>query len=753
MSDTAPKTPTPTPTPIPQSSQTTSETPQTVPSLIQAAWRQGDILQMQRLVGNRQLQRILDHPQRLNRLANPVIQRDFAVQIDLDISDTISEIVLSGTRPKGALAQAKEGSHTTAWVVTVDGVRNAVEGKSIEDAVTAMDDLFTVAQDLPGTERVDELLAYKQDEYNDALSKANTAQTNAQSKKDINTLQTYIRAYLTYRNIIPLSAVDSGGNADGRSEAFVAALVRDYSSYDKSIIKRAMLALFDAPAIRQASDDNQGTSQGTRSANTPGMTSTESAADFRVETMKQHLLSLEASYPDAYTYAFGNIDKDNATTLRNLFTQALGAKAKEILSDANQSVDDDMEDDAPEPKNEDDETEESYGSGKHNASVQVVLTNDDKVSNVIFGSRPHGLFGSKHGSHTTAWGIFTEGVLNATKNKTIANAAAGIKALSQTALALPGVARANYLTDVRKKAFLESKSELEGYDADTITTINALQNYIREYLTFRNLVPLSTAMLGRAPGKGESEALGKLRAPASHTKEILQAAIFKLMDSDALLAIGKGSQKLPEKIKGDNLNALDIEQNLKDYIVKKGMVTRQELRVRAKANSTNPTVDKVKKAIADARVEITTSVEELDKLIASENDPVQKQSAIDRRNGLIKKYLKDWYSPESDESTHQRLPGTEGWSQTTTKKFGSTTAEASTKGAQRLTEVLKQHMMTIKASFPTAYTKAAMDTATIKAALITLRPGIVLMDDQSILASLIDEVTGKDAMLQQCLAP
>jgi hypothetical protein len=124
---------------------------------------------------------------------------------------------------------------------------------------------------------------------------------------------------------------------------------------------------------------------------------------------------------------------------------------------------------------------------------------------------------------------------------------------------------------------------------------------------------------------------------------------------------------------------------------------------------------------------------------------------LDKRNELINYYLMNWYSPESDDDTHRRLPGTEGWSETTQEKIGTSKTESSDKSAQRLTEVLKQHMMTIKASFPVAYEKAAIDKAVMKGALDKLRPIAIFTDEQSALMGMINAIINDDAMLEKCL--
>lgn len=761
MTETEPK--------IPKPTQPTTAQPTTTSIDLSQPWRTTDITRLHQWVGNRQLQRML-RPQQPRVSLMPTItpiQRDFAVQVDLDISDQINEIVLSGTRPKGALAQKnKEGSHTTAWIVTVEGVKNAVMGKTAKDAVAAMDVLFDTAKDLPGTKRLGSLVGYKKDEYNSALDGANKAQTKAQKDKDVNSLQLYIRAYLTYRNIIPLSAVDSGGSADGRGEAHVVELIRNYEDYDSDIILGAMLALFDAPAISSASESNSGASLGDRSANTPGMKKDESAKSFNLDVMKQHLMSLKVAFPEAFVYAFGDVEVKDIN-LGKIFNRALSTKAKDVLSQAGQDVEEEMLDDTPEtPTNEDEEVEESSGTGKHTSSMQVVLGDDGKVTDVFFGSRPHGLFGSKHGSHTTAWGVFTAGVLNAVKGKTIAEAAAGMKGLSDVALTLPGVARAKYLPEPRQVAFADAKKTLEETDSDAINTQSALQNYIRDYLTFRNLVPLSAAMLGRAPGKGEAEALDKLRASGLYTKEELQAAIFKLMDKEAMIEIGKGSQKLPEKTntvrfdgkRQQTYSKFEVEQHLTAYAEKKGYIPSRSLRRRATFKSTNvkskkekQAPDPIKEGLKKARASITADVEFYDKQIMLEKNEDKKQQLLDTRNELINKYLMNWYSPESDDATHQRLPGTEGWSETEQEKIGGTTTEKSAKSAQRMTEVLKQHFMTIKASFPTAYDKAAIDKNVVKGALNTLKPIAIFGDSHLILIKLIEAITTSDDMLGKCL--
>jgi Domain of unknown function (DUF4157) len=716
---------------------------------------------------------------RLNFLApirntiQPMIQREIAVQIDVGIADQISDIVLAGTRPTGALDQTKEGSHTTAWIVTVEGVKNAVMGKKVEDAYTSVDKLFKTAQALPGAKRVDNLASHKKQKYNEALEAAKTAKSNAKKHENISSLQMYIRAYLSYRNIIPLSAVDSGSNADGRGEGRMVGIIRNFNDYQPNVVVGAMLALFDATATSNAVDDNFKSNKGDRSANVPGMAKNENADSLKKDIMEQHMMSLQASFPEAFAHAFKGYDKSN---LLKFFARAEKTTAKGVLEQANfMDVQEALEDQKDPGSSDAEPEEETFGTGKKTAAIQIELGTGKNIKSIFFGNRPHGLFGSKHGSHTTAWGVFTEGVLIAAKGKPINKAVLSIKALYDSALTLPGVARAQYLTAERKKAFEDAKRDVKETDTNNVTSLSDLQNYILAYLTFRNLVPMSAAMLGRATGKGESEALDKLRNYKSFDASELQESVFKLLDAEALIAIARGSQKLPEKIPGNNLNALYIEDNLKDYAIRKKLITRDEARKREgvkKINYSDSTKSKKKKtatstaekpkkslteAIAEARNMIAADVQVLDKSIASEKDLKKKAELQTTRNELILKYLKDWYSPESDDQTHQRIPGAEGWGETQQEDLpilgNKKNVEKSSKRAQRLTEVVRQHLMTVKTSFPDAYKNARIDQNVVKAHITFQRPQVVLVDQQGELAEIIDTVTGDDNLLQQCLAP
>ena len=165
------------------------------------------------------------------------------------------------------------------------------------------------------------------------------------------------------------------------------------------------------------------------------------------------------------------------------------------------------------------------------------------VESIDIGGRPHGLFGSKHGSHITAWVVFCDVVRTAVVNQPIPAAILRLIQLIGEAPELPG-ASSDRLAAMEDDVQVTGKSARTGRDiydealeaaaaaqafatqvwADPGLALPALQELAAAYLTLRNATPLSvTHDVAVAQGHGEGGARGDLQAAEQANNEREQA--------------------------------------------------------------------------------------------------------------------------------------------------------------------------------------------------------------------------------------
>jgi len=182
------------------------------------------------------------------RPASKVIQGKFAVQIsleNLDIEDrsvtgeimttTHKELRISSVhiadRPPGLLSP-NEKSHTTAWALFTDQLRNAILGKTVVAAVQTVHNLYKDAQHLPGVARVGNLSDKAKVVYDNAKQRMDKLLSvtfaNLAEERRLDLLQRLGEGFLAYRNAIPLSQVDIG-RATGHGEPEVLKNLRPWN--------------------------------------------------------------------------------------------------------------------------------------------------------------------------------------------------------------------------------------------------------------------------------------------------------------------------------------------------------------------------------------------------------------------------------------------------------------------------------------------------------------------------------------------
>src|SRR5207247_1230235 len=156
------------------------------------------------------------------------------VQIELN-PDQIIEQVYIGERPAKLYGSA-EGSHTTAWSVIRFGLRNALIGLSISDAIQAATRLIKEAQALPGVSLAEgkDYDATLKDKYETARQAVTANKQSVQYQKNPNLafLQTYASDYLEYRYVIPLS-IAHFSKAKGAGESKSIRLLREQTNLER----------------------------------------------------------------------------------------------------------------------------------------------------------------------------------------------------------------------------------------------------------------------------------------------------------------------------------------------------------------------------------------------------------------------------------------------------------------------------------------------------------------------------------------
>lgn len=241
------------------------------------------------------------------------------VQLQLGPGDRITKVSIGG-RPIG-LFGTDDKKHATAWIAFAEGARARLEGKTIPEALTGLNELYDGAKSLPGATLGATLTQQREQEFNQAGRAADAAKTAAHALPSLDLLQKYARAYLTYRNFVPLSAADtaSAKTKEGTDEARAIATVKSYRTQRRDVLREAFWGLLDPAvvlAIRRGRntygpspvtrpDPASRTEVDTGDINVPGadvgagVTENKRTAD----VVKQHLMTMRTNFPEAFTAA------------------------------------------------------------------------------------------------------------------------------------------------------------------------------------------------------------------------------------------------------------------------------------------------------------------------------------------------------------------------------------------------------------------------------------------------------------------
>jgi len=519
-----------------------------------------------------------------------VVQGRFGVQIDVDeleieypvVSTSkkkkkqepeihkeirIDRVDVAG-RPPGLFSGA-EKSHTTNWALYTDQLRNAILGRPPRDARDAIADLCHDAKNLPGVARVNALGQFAKNRYdtaektmNDLLAKDVHA---IPAERLVDFLQMLARAYLGYRNVIPLSQVNIG-RATGHGESTEMDYLRQVN--DRKIgwreisrggneelgenarreTKHSIWKLMDSGAIHHMLDSEAS------SETAPGVRDVENGSARVIDAIVQHLHSAMIGYRDATDESFVS-EKDSITNYLN----EIGVKSTLIKKIAS-GVESAMLHGHEIKTKDNPERFHTKGPGGQGAfSVQLDLNDTGHIANLHIGGRPLTVLGTSQGSHTTAWLVYIDVVRNAVMSKTVAAAITAMDVLSTALFQLPGAKRVDTLTDHQlpyynyAKEMLDNVLEEARAKGSVYEATPKLQRLIKAYLEMRNALPMSQIKGGLASGKAEARSRAILRyreagfknwtgkgEPPRQAKSIYHDAFWSLIDRGALKSMISG---------------------------------------------------------------------------------------------------------------------------------------------------------------------------------------------------------------------
>jgi hypothetical protein len=255
-----------------------------------------------------------ENPARL-MTGGPGNQGIFSVQIDTGDDGKVTDLHV-GNRAPTSMGSA-QGSHSTAWLVYVDSVRNVVIGQSAQSAIKNMLGLSATLASLPGMSRVKVLTEVQQYWFKLAEIALQRAEAAARGLSNatltIPVLQRLIRAYLGFRNVVPLSQVKGGladGNAEGRNRAIMRYCETDFTTWtgkgpapgqSKDIYLTALWELYDYKAMWKAAQHMF------EAEDAPGIHRHDEDLDIVAASIKQHLMAVGQAYPKAFA-ALGAAD-------------------------------------------------------------------------------------------------------------------------------------------------------------------------------------------------------------------------------------------------------------------------------------------------------------------------------------------------------------------------------------------------------------------------------------------------------------
>lgn len=451
----------------------------------------------------------------------------------------VTEINIAG-RPPGPFPGGKEFSHTTAWVVITDMVRNQLLGVGTWEAIKRLDAMYEDLLTLPGMKRFDLLPAEAIENFKAAKGRFNQssrmtkfAQEQHQTTFVFTGLQEMINAFLSMRNLVPLSHVNDG-RAVGKGEPQSVDVVRNVDNYQTNwkqneesdfgidytgkdnVLRTNMWKLLDTATVFKITQEKKNLHEVTGSKGED-----ESVFHRLIDVLVQHLRTLRNAYAGAY-------QASQITDYKYLY-QYLQSELlldNETADAAAMSIRDRLAGKILENKDDQNQLEENFGrlqtkgpSGQGGFAVQITLdTNTGRVTGLSASGRANGLLKSEMGSHTIAWITFIDAALTTIRNKDLDTAITDMCQLCYAVLEMKasafGTNMQQWQQDKYTKAYLKLFN-LTGWELENLHTfsnddkVSNLQALIAAYLALRNVTPLSQSSTG---GMADGDAEGTTRA-------------------------------------------------------------------------------------------------------------------------------------------------------------------------------------------------------------------------------------------------
>ncbi len=247
----------------------------------------------------------------------------FGVGLELDAASGLIRRanINKQDRPRG-LFGGDDKKHSTAWITFVEGARARLVGRTLEQAVVGIDGLYQAATELPGAALGKTLTPEREHEFVAARERADAARLAADGEDpSLDSVQRYVSAYLTYRNFVPLSAVDTvAQGSGGKGEGKTVEIVKQYAKHSADEVREAIWKLLDPAAVGAIGQGHGAKGVGGQfvrpdpvpdkpdrgrkiSPDVPGAALHRTVAWRIADVIKQHLLTIRTQFPEAFAKA------------------------------------------------------------------------------------------------------------------------------------------------------------------------------------------------------------------------------------------------------------------------------------------------------------------------------------------------------------------------------------------------------------------------------------------------------------------
>lgn len=483
----------------------------------------------------------------------PVIQVKHAVvRVALNDNAEIIAVSVAG-RPRPHPFGGYEGSHLTPWAVFVDTVRRDVIGQDVRTAAKRLRSLVDELDDAGNTDAA-RLPQARRAMFGAVADQAWALARSAKDSGDPGILQQAIAAYLTARNLAPLSAAFLGPDkARGRGEAALLRAMRRYESgeedYDDDTLCEKLLDLMDLEALNFV-----GT--GPADANTaPGI-----MADRRLSALDvvvRHLREVSFAYPLAHE----DSGLDDPAVLSVYFPE-LNIPTTFSL---------------PTVEYEWDEAPDDWSlSGGQLCLVNLKVRADSggqpAVKAIEFEGRGNTLLNTQ-GHHVTAHIAIEEAVRRQLAGNRLGPALTNLVGLAQAlpalanwpaAAALPGQVDPKGIFARAYTAFTAALTQAQDVLADNgagpADAVLAIEDLAGAYVMMRNALPMAAIQYGStADSKSEGHAMRLIRDWRSKKRAINPNEVcwilWRLLDANAMATLYTDNNRLNEWAPGAPANA------------------------------------------------------------------------------------------------------------------------------------------------------------------------------------------------------